>query len=967
MKSFKEFILEAEENEELYAALKNAEDGLDDAELIDKINDITGVNLDGLDGDEYKNARQEAMQRLQKAPNEKGDEESHSKMMQKKENSSSDESSEPEERDLETDINGLKNLFNSYKLAGKLDNILKYIDGLPKGNNKPQFFEKIVNTVNANCKESQDARDAKNAIIFYILLRALNKKVADKFTELKQQDGALSIFGGDIIGGGSLFKSFKNFKNEDVKNFLSTAFNFSSNFSNTIGVNANGSGNGSLLKLIEKCSKLDIDEDGLKTIEKEIDNFKAELHPVQSKAEPDSGNNSGSGNDSGNDGGNDGGSIGGNDGGNDSGSGDGSNGGNNDGSNISTNSTSSNEAKTVNDLNSETPKDQFEKIHKQIYGDDDNDLGGYYNKYKTEGLEAQKNQDNLHKETIRQKPVEESAVLDIINNKAYDGIISENIFRHLGRTNVSAENTENGPNGWKRCFEELKDIRSKAKTKADTLLNQIFKENTGINEKINLIQKYKHAAFEYRQKLSKTVSKFQKANSYNGFGKLAHDMKVSKNKALDKAEEAFKNSSSGKMLEVARKEISSHVDNLKADSFEKAFNDQYKPVVGHYFANYTNAAEINNKDENLNKSISKAAFDAILNAKDLFGIGNISELPLLAEKIIKYNGDNGDIEKIKAIIRDWDNNYKTNQAVNPIKDDLEYAKANPLANFTHLQVKQYCDAIKSGITTITNESVGSFMSYYYSKILKEELITEWPFNRNNQQNGQSGQNGQPAPIDKKLIRTFALYCLMSTKTTEDFKSACANYLIEQDKVQYTPEQYFKAVEAFRQKHANDASFTKSISQFDAVLGVYNNGNAASEEDTGTNNNASENPEVKPNNINNINNLSNQEEDSGTGARAYDAPDQDTDPDAGKPTPSKGTVNRAGQNVLNNMNARRAAERGYQNGTAINNNGYKNQDFSVVAEPQATVTTGAVGSYTIPDRLSKQLIRRKMKSRIDSAF
>ena len=149
-----------------------------------------------------------------------------------------------------------------------------------------------------------------------------------------------------------------------------------------------------------------------------------------------------------------------------------------------------------------------------------------------------------------------------------------------------------------------------------------------------------------------------------------------------------------------------------------------------------------------------------------------------------------------------------------------------------------------------------------------------------------------------------------------------------------------------------------------MLGVYNNGNAASEEDTGTNNNASENPVVNPNNINN---LSNQEEDSGTGARAYDAPDQDTDPDAGKSAPSQGTVNRAGQNVLNNMNARKAAERGYQNGTAINNNGYKNQDFSVVAEPQATVTTGAVGSYTIPDRLSKQLIRRKMKSRIDSAF
>lgn len=908
MKSFKEFILN--ENEEknkytlLYKELKDANSTDDiDADNLDKIKEISDVDLDGVeDEEEFRKLRIKALRKIEE------------KMSGKE-----PEKGEEEEKDLETDINGLKKLFNDYNLSGKLDNIIKYINGLPKGNNKPRFFEKIVNEVNINCKKSKEAQDAKNAIIFYILLRSLNKKVADKFTEVKEQGGSLSIFDGDVIGGGSLFKSYKNFKNEDVKNFLNTAFDFSSKFSSTIGVNPNGSGNGSLLKLVEKCSELDIDEEGLKTIEKEIDNFKVELQQTRLNNHENTSNDNSSDNISTN-------NVSSENKVSDSSenkTNDSSenkirdDSSNNDSNEINDDGSFKSAVRNLNNLNSETPEKKFREVHEKLYGDDAGNLGGYYDKYKQEGLDIQKRNDELHKRTIRQKPVEESAVLSVANNEAYKGIISENILRHLGKTNVSAENTENGPNGWKQCFEDLKAIREKAKTKADSIINMIFKGNVGINEKINLIQKYKTVAFKYRQDLSKSVIKYQKANSLNSFGKLAHDIKVSKNKALDKAERTFKNSSAGKMLEVAEKEITSRVDKLTAESFEKAFNDLYKPVVGHYFANYTNTAITNNKDESIGKTVADAAFDAVLLKKDLFGVGNKSELPLLAEKIIRYQGENSEIEKIKTIVRDWDNNYKSKDAIKPIKDDLEYAKSNPLTNFSHLQIKQYLNAIKPGATIIT-EGLSNFTAYYYSKILKEGI--QWPWQRKNnvqnnaQNNAQNNvqnntqnnaqNNNQSSPINPKTVRTFALYCLLSSRVTKEFKTDCINYLIKADKTPFSVDDYFKAAEAYKKENANNGEFSKAINSFEANLNVYNNGKgSASEEDNGTNNGA------------NYQNQNTQKNDSETGNSVGAAQEQDTDE----------TTNSA-----------------------------------------SVVTTGAVGSYTIPDRLPKKL-RKKMKSRIDSIF
>ena len=922
MKSFKDFVLLNEEaSEELIKTLEELK--YNEEGEYDWPDGLSDKGIDALESassaEEFNTRKKEIIESLRS--NKEGD-------------SSSEETKA--EKSIEDDIEGLKEYYDKNIGAGNIDNIFKYLGEIRKGNTVEQFFENTISSLNASIKEGSQgaatARKAKNTLIFYILFKALELKIS-------KIEGTPSIFGAKLAPKSKDLKNaIKYMENDNIKVFLDTAFDVCEKTRKFLGLNKNGGSNGQFNKLIEKYSNTDIDDEGLFKLEKEIDNYKhifPKTEPANEPArngeeakeiknepktepanepknepktepanEPKNEPASETKNEPKNEPKNDG-----------------------------------EEAKEIkltgiNAMNKNTSKEEFFKIHQEIYGDEKgNDLGSYYKQYEKQARDYQDKNDKLYhssdfdkkgtKEELNNLKESSNVVMDIINNDAYKNIISENIFR--GRKNISKERTETGRFGWGECLKDFKQIRSKAFTKAQGLFNSIFKENTGVNEKINLIQKYKEVAFKYRRDLEKTLYKFLEHNSYNEFGKMWHDSRISARKGFEKAKEALANSKDGKMLEVVRKEIASHLENLTPEGFEKAFNDTYKPIVGHYFANYNNSA-IKDEDPIVNKTIEDAAFDAILNAKDLFGVSNKSEMILLAKAIFDKN-DN----QIIKLIKDWEDNYKNKELINPIRDDLEAVnKSGGIHGLTPLNIKYLVDIILPGETTIT-ESIGSFRAFY-----EKEMLLETPQNNKGQFN------------PKKEARSFALYCLLSGMVGQKFKNACATYLQKLDRTPFSNEQYLAAANAYRKEHSGDADFSKKISMFDAILSVYNNGKGIQgEEDAGgaTGNNSAAGKNFDQNQRHHdINNLSDQEEDSETGARAYDAPDQDTGI-----APARHLDLRAIRNDPNYSQTPGAVNR------------------SVVTEPQATVTTGAVGSYTIPDRLSKQLIRRKMKSRIDSAF
>lgn len=940
MKSFKDFVLNEEANEELIKALEELE--YNEKTAYDWPEGLSDKGIDALESassvEEFNTRKKEIIESLRS--NKEGD-------------SSSEEIKAPEqktkaEKSIEDDIEGLKEYFENNISAGNIDNIFNYLTDrrkVPSGNASGEIvFEKTIKSLNATINSSEAAKadiaiakKAKNALIFYILFKALIIKAS------KASGGANLRLYGTTTRSKDLLKAAEYIGNNDIKTFLHTADELCKKVKNFLG-----NGNTQLNNIIEKYSETDIDDNGLAQLEKEVDNYKhtpsdnvASSGAASSGAAPSSSGNPP-----------------------EPPKDDTSNGAtpsnpgnppeppkNSEEGKSSEEGKNSEEAKEIkltgiNAINKNTSQEEFFKIHQEIYGDESgDDLGSYYKQYEKQARNYQDKNDKLYhssdfnnkdaKEELNNLKESSNVVMDIINNDAYKNIISENIFR--GRLNTSKEHTETGRFGWGECLKDFKQIRNKAFTKAQGLFNSIFKENTGVNEKINLIQKYKEVAFKYRRDLEKTLYKFLEHNSYNELGKMGHDLRISARKGFEKTKEILANSKGSKMLEVARKEIASHLENLTPEDFEKAFVDTYQPIVGHYFANYNNSA-IKDRDPSVNnKTIEDAAFDAVLNAKELFGVSNKSEMALLAKAIFDKND-----EQIIKLIKDWDDNYKNKELINPIRDDLEAAnKSGGIHGLSPNNIKYIIDIITPGSTTIT-ESIGSFRAFYEKEMLLESL---W-------------QKKEASFNPNKEARNFALYCLLSGMVGEKFKNACATYLRKLDKTPFSNEQYLAAADAYRKEHSGDAAFSKAISVFDANLSVYNNGKGIQgEEDTGgaTGNNSATGQDSSQNqrqsDVNNISDQTDNDADSGGSIYGADGTNEDNNvPPKRKPIDIQNARN---VNVNSPM-------RNFLNNVANRNRDRQLAADSVVTEPQATVTTSAVGEAKIPDRLYRQLIRRKIK-------
>lgn len=515
---------------------------------------------------------------------------------------------------------------------------------------------------------------------------------------------------------------------------------------------------------------------------------------------------------------------------------------------------------------------------------------------------AKKNEDEAEEKPEVQT---EDFFFDCADNKLInETLIGRKIGAALGRVNIS--NNERNTNSWNKCLIDLRKKQVATLNKAKTIMAKMFDNINSVSKKGNLLVDLKKLDSNYKSSMTAIFIDYRKANSYNGIGAMAHDARVAGLKGAKKAKEAEENSKFGQESKIINQNIESKIESINAQSLDKYIQEDLRDVFAYAVLNQSNPMVLQEPDVDSDTgkmTVIKSALNAIANNNEVFGVGNERELMVFLGKLLEKSKEDQEIGR-------WLANYKgvydKKKLMKPIRNaifDLNKISGSISEKLSN-SPDPYADICSAlGLTKENlHECVKSFKDYY--------LLTEQLFKRN-------PKPQQSATFTDEEKKSLATLCLLAAVGKPDdqklsaLKTPAASIVLskigrdEAISQHLTIDDIIKSAQKFVEENSDKVN--KTVQRFMTLI----------------NKEPQQQPTVPP----------------------------ATQPTT-QPTPA------AGQNGQTNVNDISAQNDDSETGGTD----YHYADGeSVITTPQATVTTSAVGGYTIPDRLTKQLIRRRIKS------
>lgn len=500
----------------------------------------------------------------------------------------------------------------------------------------------------------------------------------------------------------------------------------------------------------------------------------------------------------------------------------------------------------------------------------------------------------------------EDFFFDCADNKLInETLVGRKIGAALGRVNIG--NNERNTNSWNKCLIDLRKKQVATLNKAKTIMAKMFDNINSVSKKGNLLVDLKKLDSNYKSSMTAIFIDYRKANSYNGIGAMAHDLRVAGLKGAKKAKEAEENSKFGQESKIINQNIENKIESINAQSLDKYIQEDLRDVFAYAVLNQSNPMVLQEPDVDSDTgkmTVIKSAFNAVANNNEVFGVGNERELMVFLGKLLEKSKEDQEIGR-------WLANYKgvydKKKLMKPIRNvifDLNKVSGSISKKLSN-SPDPYADICSAlGLTQENlHECVKSFKEYY--------LLTEQLFKRN----PKPQQSATFTDEEKKSLATLCLLAAVGKPNDQKLsalKTPAASIVLSK----------IGRDEAISQ-HLTIDDIIKSAQKF-----VEENSDKVNKAAQGLMTLINKEPQPQP---------------------------QPTEQPTTQPQQQQPAAGQNGQTNVNDISAQ-------NDDSETGGTDYHYADGeSVVTTPQATVTTGAVGGYTIPDRLTKQLIRRRIKS------
>lgn len=529
----------------------------------------------------------------------------------------------------------------------------------------------------------------------------------------------------------------------------------------------------------------------------------------------------------------------------------------------------------------------------------------------------QKKNDELYNKSHRQEePVSENVIFDAIeNNKLVSEGLKDTLRRVknnglvIGRSNISAEHTENAKGGWKETRDEMIEINNVYYNKAKTIVNK-YGEITGTSQRHSLLVKLKEIRNKYYKELTDSLTHAMKRNRYSEIGAMKHDARKGAMDAKDKADEIYKNSSLGRANAMDLEDAKNKASKIDSSAF-KDFNEKVLPIICH-------AVKVGG-----NPNDEKMSLMSFIDPKK-------KNIDFVLEQMKSSPAFQMDSKKLAFMLKELqnkmkeDSNFKQFILDNADKLDSQIA-ASKLADELAL--------VKPSILKVGKkiEQLKAFFSSLKSEAAKQDI--------------RDAASSSDADASKQDIRDAAS---SSGSDTTVAKSVVTEEAMPQGLSEDEKRGLMMAIAIGGASIKDKDLVNGAIKQLASINGI-----RTTDVQQAINKASENNPNYVTSVSKNINTLieksgigntetSNQNQQGATDTAGQNNTGSEQQNPTPTPTPAPTTGN------------------GYLQSKGINND----NDFTNAMDDlgsYSVVTTNAVGDSKIPDRLYKQLIRRKIKS------
>ena len=358
---------------------------------------------------------------------------------------------------------------------------------------------------------------------------------------------------------------------------------------------------------------------------------------------------------------------------------------------------------------------------------------------------AKKNEESEEKPEVQT----EDFFFDCTDNKLInETLIGRKVGAALGRVNIS--NNERNTNSWNKCLIDLRKKQVATLNKAKTIMAKMFDNINSVSKKGNLLVDLKKLDSNYKSSMTAIFIDYRKANSYNGIGAMAHDVRVAGLKGAKKAKEAEENSKFGQESKIINQNIENKIESINAQSLDKYIQEDLRDVFAYAVLNQSNPMVLQEPDVDSDTgkmTVIKSALNAVANNNEVFGVGNERELMVFLGKLLEKSKEDQEIGR-------WLANYKgiydKKKLMKPIRNvifDLNKVSGSISKKLSN-SPDPYADICSAlGLTKENlHECVKSFKDYY--------LLTEQLFKRN-------PKPQQSATFTDEERKSLATLCLLA--------------------------------------------------------------------------------------------------------------------------------------------------------------------------------------------------------------
>lgn len=483
-----------------------------------------------------------------------------------------------------------------------------------------------------------------------------------------------------------------------------------------------------------------------------------------------------------------------------------------------------------------------------------------------------------------------------------EGILKQKIKNatpSFGRINISAQKTENS---WKEYKDDLEHLAVSYRNKANAIAEKMG-GIISIAKKGDYLVKLKKLSHDYESTMFDVFAKAKKVNSYNELGKIGHDLRNDLHAGAEKVKEMRANSKAGQVKAATEENLNEKISNITVKELNK-IPEGYRDVFAYAMLNQSNPLTFQEKDvgSETNETVIKAVLSGLSKEYETFGVGSEKEAVMFMKQLFdsKFQNDSA----IKEWLKKYNHNYMEQKNVKSLTEPI-------------MNVKKSWNIIQQDLSKSANpiETIKNILG-------AEDLAKEKIKNASKEPLEEPGEQSNNVAVSVKTegkILTFKDYYMLNEGVFNN------KNILDNDKKKAYALLCLMSIYAGTNNQGVISLEDKALSILstrDVSKDVISNGVKTYIKDNG---------EKIAKYINAFNTLANKQP-------------------ATTPTTTPTTTPVAAQNSNSNEQGGKPIK--------IGNNGITLQNNSV---PEMSVTTGAVGDFTIPDRLTKQLMRRRIKS------